>query len=556
MMQKNTIDRIARDGTALSIVMLMLMLGLFFSFGAENVNAQQRIVEVEPDNFPAEIGNLNRAIEDDTQRDENTVYVLQRGGTYWLDAIIEPEGGLLHIEAEEGAGPLPVIKPASDLLGQASELFNPRSNIKLKNLYLQGLSDLGEITKNNIRIRAGNVRVEVDSIYFDWDDQAFYRMDNENITLIIKDSKHRNTGRIGNVGVGRWIDMRSNIQDTIYVENSTFYGGTTNVLRAAGGRVDFVKFNHNTIVDGGTSLDFGGSLEVEFTNNLLIDVGYRGTGVPTDEEGNLLPDSIGVGILQFGSIEDVEGLQDADRTLIFRNNNLGFHSQPFLDLLAQFPDTVAVPRDIFKGFADTLRAEGILIDEDNFEEGVVFTDRPDAPLAWLEAILDDPSATDPPPPFDKNDEAMNDPENAADLAQWRDLSYPTTALSYTSAANGFPVGDLNWFPDKREEFEGVLTSSEDDGQIAEIPDEFEIIGNFPNPFNPTTNINFELASPGNVAMDVFNVVGQKVATVDVGARSAGNHTFTFDASNLSSGVYIVRMTAGNQVATSRITLIK
>ncbi len=91
----------------------------------------------------------------------------------------------------------------------------------------------------------------------------------------------------------------------------------------------------------------------------------------------------------------------------------------------------------------------------------------------------------------------------------------------------------------------------------EIPQEVKLEQNFPNPFNPGTVINFELPQAANVTLEVYNVVGQKVATlINNESRTAGRHTITFDGRALSSGVYIYRLVTPQQSLTRRMTLIK
>jgi hypothetical protein len=80
--------------------------------------------------------------------------------------------------------------------------------------------------------------------------------------------------------------------------------------------------------------------------------------------------------------------------------------------------------------------------------------------------------------------------------------------------------------------------------------------NFPNPFNPTTTIRFAIPQNEHVTLKVYDLLGREVATLVNEARSAGNHEAFFDASNLASGVYIYRLTAGNFIATKKFTLIK
>ncbi len=75
----------------------------------------------------------------------------------------------------------------------------------------------------------------------------------------------------------------------------------------------------------------------------------------------------------------------------------------------------------------------------------------------------------------------------------------------------------------------------------ELPDRIALEQNYPNPFNPSTVIGFSLPNDAEVTLEVFNVVGQRLAVLLNGYRPAGHHQVTFDAGNLSSGMYIYRL---------------
>ncbi len=82
------------------------------------------------------------------------------------------------------------------------------------------------------------------------------------------------------------------------------------------------------------------------------------------------------------------------------------------------------------------------------------------------------------------------------------------------------------------------------------------VSNYPNPFNPTTNINFTLPEVADINLTVFNLLGQQVAALASGTFEAGSHSLVFDASSLTSGLYLVRLEAPNQSVVHRILLAK
>jgi hypothetical protein len=100
---------------------------------------------------------------------------------------------------------------------------------------------------------------------------------------------------------------------------------------------------------------------------------------------------------------------------------------------------------------------------------------------------------------------------------------------------------------------GLPTS--DDGDSA-IPTSFALHQNYPNPFNPTTVIPYDLASPGNVRLTVYDVTGRPVAQLLNAQQNAGRHQVAFNAAGLPSGVYMVRLEAGGQVMVRKLTLLK
>jgi len=102
---------------------------------------------------------------------------------------------------------------------------------------------------------------------------------------------------------------------------------------------------------------------------------------------------------------------------------------------------------------------------------------------------------------------------------------------------------------------------DDFGDIVSIPeekltDDFMLYQNYPNPFNPTTTISYSVPSTAHVTLDVYNILGQKVASLLNEEKVAGSYEVEFNASNLPSGTYFYRFQSGQFVQTKKMTLVK
>ena len=134
------------------------------------------------------------------------------------------------------------------------------------------------------------------------------------------------------------------------------------------------------------------------------------------------------------------------------------------------------------------------------------------------------------------------------VAQNGDVTWPST---FTMPTLTWKSEDLDW--DTPPDYQ-TPTSNE---ATEDIANNYVLEQNYPNPFNPTTNISFSLANAAPVKLTVYNLLGQEVATLIGGkVMTAGTHTVAFNASSLSSGVYIYRLEAGSFVSNKRMTLIK
>ena len=92
--------------------------------------------------------------------------------------------------------------------------------------------------------------------------------------------------------------------------------------------------------------------------------------------------------------------------------------------------------------------------------------------------------------------------------------------------------------------------------LVQVPAEFSLSANFPNPFNPKTTISYSIAEATEVRLDVFDVMGRKVATLVDSAQQPGHYSASFSGTGLASGVYVYRLQAGSFVQTRSMLLVK
>ncbi len=114
---------------------------------------------------------------------------------------------------------------------------------------------------------------------------------------------------------------------------------------------------------------------------------------------------------------------------------------------------------------------------------------------------------------------------------------------------------FQWSGVLKSENYGGVTGIFDESPLVK-PESFEVSGNYPNPFNPSTRIDYTLSSPGEVTIKIYNFIGEMVKTIYQGEQSPGRHTVVFDATGLPSGVYITNIECGGLYRNIKMILLK
>jgi hypothetical protein len=91
---------------------------------------------------------------------------------------------------------------------------------------------------------------------------------------------------------------------------------------------------------------------------------------------------------------------------------------------------------------------------------------------------------------------------------------------------------------------------------SEIPDNFNLSQNYPNPFNPSTNLEYSIPEASFVQLKIYDVLGNEVAELVNEEQSAGTYRADFNAGDASSGIYIAKLSVGENVKTIKMTLMK
>lgn len=404
----------------------------------------------------------------DGERIPNRVYELEQGGFYYITEPIQNDGWHLNIVGQEAdpsdefANP-PMLQMGvqGDSNDTPSKMFNIRGDFTLKNVIVNGKTTLGELKYEIIDVRYDGGNFVFDNNIFEfaqWGFMGFYSNDaniyytNNMAKNLISESQPW-----GGRGFSVWADV-----DTVWVENNTFHNNGFTIIQVEGASANFLWFNQNTIVNNGRQLMLWAWVqEAYFTNNVVLNPFFHGEDPETEIGSGRAPDEQESGWFAIQNLPAEYGL-DLQRRFVIANNSF-YYSQEFEDWYAS-SDIVKQP--ILNERAQSIfdANENMVVQDNTFDVDPGFTNYADnhqKAIDWITKLRTSADKTSNDVYYwDRNTRDFTDHESI----EWPlvdDLTYSNTILQ-SAAIGGYPLGDLNWYPSDKSNWESNKESQRED----------------------------------------------------------------------------------------------
>ena len=152
-------------------------------------------------------------------------------------------------------------------------------------------------------------------------------------------------------------------------------------------------------------------------------------------------------------------------------------------------------------------------------------------------------------------------EKSADNLNWNKVGFvsgngTSTEVHTYSFIDQNPIVGTSYYRLRQVDFDGTSEYSNVVEVVFGAVSEFVLDQNYPNPFNPSTNIQYSIKENCYVELKVFDLIGSEIATLVNEEKAPGNYDVSFDASSLSSGIYLYTIKAGSFIQTRKMLLMK
>ena len=582
------------------VTVTIVLVALMFS-----VNARAQEVAVAPG-----YGTLNDAV---SQYGGTKTYKLQAGGWYGLSAVLNNVDPLVVIGEVPAAGQMPaIIQTGSNPDGSTfGAMFAVGADVTMKNVFIVN-ADLNDSRGAIVFNQLSDSRITLDAVTVDpigsWmliNSNANYANTHLTNSLFMRHSS-------GSSGIYDYPFLNyagASGYDTLYVENCTFldmgfsfYNALVSFQRGSEAPDNFIWFNHNSFIFGKSDLlNAFYTKSTFFTNNLMWEWGAQ----PYTNDfsiwflnfGDQYPNNTRTCMIKADTLKS-NGISEAfpSQRKYFVAYNYNFRDPRINDLIkvgadaghTSYTQYLVTPPE----FKSSSREAVMFDDKTNFPYFLAVKNTEDQPntdpkfvdqkiyaltdsaVAWANAstklFWGFPEGTFPPRESWANYYYNTDTADGFPVTWPRFNGAYTNSSLLTGSIEGLPLGDLNWYPAQKTLWQNnqakvmahILSLDPSVINITAIRDagrsalSFSLEQNYPNPFNPSTEIKYSVPSASVVSLKIFNLLGQEITTLVNQEQKAGTYSVNFNASKLSSGMYIYRLQAGENTITKKMTLIK
>jgi len=555
-------------------------LGLTIVLVASGSAIAQNVLRLEP--FSENQKYLTQQILADTTatgaRPAGRIYEMDGGAIYLANREMFVEANeTLHIRSSNNQKAILYLFPTgtgANPQRPPGNLFRTRGgDIILEGLAIAGYYELGDIGNENYEylynvqgnlLRTDGIGASLilrNNIFSNINGQII-RTEAATKTIHMEDNILANLGALStsNFGAGKGLDLRAVAVDSLILINNTFVNYQDRPIRhynfgnptAGTGVLGYTKIDHNTFVNG---MGFHGVLslgtvgsQVIITNNMFVDAFAAGedstdatrtaewanTGEQYANGNNRMP-------WIFSNPNDVTSWHVSNN--YFSVTNAG---QGFFNTHAEINVGEPLSQHIVGKIGSSAAATAFTQVPDP-----TMTNVPNLMLGLMNYYVNVANKTKDTPNSTWNPATQDmDRRPITYYAANFDASYSVSSAAYTGGANSFPAGDLNWFPSQKN-----LWATSIDNRTG-LPRDIALMQNYPNPFNPSTVIRYQLAVSGKIHIAVYDLLGREVAVLVNDVMPAGTHSANFDASNLTSGVYIYTLRSASGTITRKMVLMK
>lgn len=494
----------------------------------------------------------------------HSVYKLERGQFYILNKAVTLRNPVEivadpPVANDDTKTPPKIMSNINEDGGTSTgSLLITFADITLKNLWLSGI-DLGGVNhgwgaQGALLVNDSLVTVNIDGLWCDWNSWSAFGSNSPGTKWFVNNFHARNEQNEGD----QWTTFLFYLEsagtiDTFVVTNSSYFQSNSFFLFPPS-VVKYIEIDHCTFANS-YKWPFHQTqwLDAKFTNNIFFNSGALGLTIAQSESQD--PDGLMYGLINVDTLAANQAggdtllspytIPEAERVIEVKNN-LWYYSA---DVEAYLTANDTLLRPVWMNerteamFADDVTWPG-LVAENNWNQDPMFNDFTDLSVATgrlAQAITDIQAGN--------THEWSWDGDEGTEFFKLL-IQYPTAEnfRSYSGlvGTDGNPLGDLTFYPSELVAVEAVEA----------IPSKFELGQNYPNPFNPTTTVAFSIPETGIYELNVYNILGQSVAQLINKELNAGNYKSTFDASNLSSGLYFYKLSGKNVNITKKMMLLK